>query len=84
MTVFSTNTYSCPDFEKWKWPNEVKLSSGIHPLLWKTRNSRWNPSIVLCRSNRAEVTKQQREAETEDGSVRHQYGAYGEKQRANS
>lgn len=50
----------------------------------ETRNSRANPSIVLYRSNRAEGAKPQRETETEDRSVRPQYGADGEKQRAKS
>jgi hypothetical protein len=36
----------------------------------------------LCRSSRVEVAKPQRETESEDGSVRHPYGADSEKQRA--
>ena len=52
----------------------------IHPLLRSPETFR--RTHHLCRSNRAEVAKPQRETETEDRSVRHQYGAYGEKQRA--
>ena len=52
---------------------------GIHLLVWR-------PDIVgrthhMCRSTRAEGAKPQRERETEDGSVRHQAGVWGEKER---
>ena len=54
--------------------------SGIHPLVW--RPEIFELTHHVCRSNRAEGAKPQRETETEDGSVRHHYGADGEKQRA--
>ena len=48
----------------------------------KTRNLRANPSRVQKQPGGGRPA--QRETETEDGSVRHQYGADGEKQRARS
>ena len=56
------------------------VKCGIHSLVWRTEI--FGLTHHLCKSNRAEGAKPQRETVTEDGPVRHHYGAYGEKQRA--
>jgi hypothetical protein len=47
----------------------ARPKAGIHPLIW--RPEIFGRTHHLCRSNRAEGAKPQRETGTEDGSVRH-------------
>jgi len=71
---------SCASMAESKGSDPRSPRAGIHPLLWRPEIG--GRTHHVCRSNRAEVGKPQGETETEDGSGRHQQGAYVEKQRA--